>query len=55
MREREREKEDEEEESTNIVNYHFSVHMLKHTERDTVTTVVVSNIIDVALPKECNA
>ncbi len=47
-------REDEERESTNIVNYLFSVHMLRRREQDTVTTVVASNIVDVALPKECN-
>ena len=41
-----RKTEGEEEESTNIVNYHLSVHMLKQKkEQGTVTTVVVSNIV----------
>ncbi len=46
--------EGEDEESTNIVSHHLSVHMLRHREQDMVTTVVVSNVVDVALAKKCS-
>ncbi len=39
------------EKSTNIAKHHLSVHMRKHREQDMVTTVVGSDIADVALPK----
>jgi hypothetical protein len=48
-------KREDEDKSTNIVNYHLSVHMVRHKEQDMVTTVVVSYIVDVALTKEYNA
>jgi len=39
------------EKSTNIAKHHLSVHMRKHREQDMVTTVVGSDIADVAVLK----
>lgn len=41
--------------ATNIANHLLSVHMLQHRERNMVTTVVVTNIVDIACLQECNA